>query len=352
MVQKTFFGDDNALSELYLELKDEAEHPRQAEQSGDFRISGTMLVKYVGNAEKVIIPEGIESINDFAFDEEAATVRSIYIPDSVKVISSSAFQDCGSLRAVRLPAGLKVLETCLFCNCVSLEQVEIPDSLETIQECAFYNCPSMQSVHLPDSVRFIGTCAFYGCSELQDLRIPETVEIQEFAFKECRALAGSDQYVTIHHVVYDYFGEETEVSLDPSVRTANRDIYDEVEENLTGVHCALRQIPDFPEELKHLAARTYLVSKETYDMKTTSAWEAYISQEQEKLLPELVENDDAEAVRGLTAFASLPEQLVNDLISRISGRGQTAVMAILLDYRNTHYDRMSSGMQFLDDLKF
>ena len=67
-----------------------------------FEISHDVLKKYEGNETRVIIPEGIREIADYAF-YGAHAMEYISIPSSVKEIGTNAFYDCASLKEAVLP---------------------------------------------------------------------------------------------------------------------------------------------------------------------------------------------------------------------------------------------------------
>ncbi|MBP5203532.1 MAG: leucine-rich repeat domain-containing protein, partial [Candidatus Methanomethylophilaceae archaeon] len=66
------------------------------------------------------------------------SLSSVVIPDSVEVISTSAFQQCTSLVSVIIGNSVKVIDEKAFYYCTSLSSVVIPDSVETIGKDAFY----------------------------------------------------------------------------------------------------------------------------------------------------------------------------------------------------------------------
>lgn len=321
-------------------------------EDGQFRISLGILMKYTGSEEEVRIPEEVTAIDEFAFDEEAVTVKKVYVPDTVTSISRGAFEGCPNLEEVRLPKTLETLESCVFSDCTNLKSIEIPKTVKTIGECAFYNCASLQSVTVPDSVKKIDNCAFFGCHSLASIKLPDDLtDIGNFAFKECESLAGEDQYVTIKNVLYDYFGGETRVSLPPNIVRAEGDLYEDIEDDLTYFYCEYRQITDFPDHLKHLAARTFLTNKDKYPADAAREWEHYIAGEKMEFLREFITRDDAAAMKGLMEFADYTESELDRAISGISKNSQTAIMAILLDYRNRHFHSRTQGFSHLDSLK-
>ena len=131
----------------------------------DFEIESGVLIEYHGRDENVIIPDGVKSIGNSAF-EYCKNLFSVTIPDSVKNIGNSA-----------------------FCGCKLLESVIIPDSVTIIGDSAFYNCTNLTSVTIGNSVKNIGNRAFQECSRLISVIIPDSVKsIEEWAFYDCSSL--------------------------------------------------------------------------------------------------------------------------------------------------------------------
>ena len=58
---------------------------------GNFRISGTILLKYLGSESRVVVPEGITRIAEEAFAGNEAIDR-VVLPDSVQRIGAEAVQ--------------------------------------------------------------------------------------------------------------------------------------------------------------------------------------------------------------------------------------------------------------------
>ena len=81
------------------------------------------------------------------------------IPNSVKTIGKSFFEDSISLEEVKLSNKLKVIKSRTFSDCRSLKSVEIPKKVKKIEEYAFAGCTSL-NLTVPDSVKIIGENAF------------------------------------------------------------------------------------------------------------------------------------------------------------------------------------------------
>ena len=76
-----------------------------------------------------------------------------------------------------------------FCSRNNLENVVIPDKVTEIGESAFSDCIGLTAVTIGKSVTRINESAFYGCSGLKDVVIPDGVtSIGSYVFKNCSSL--------------------------------------------------------------------------------------------------------------------------------------------------------------------
>jgi len=102
----------------------------------DFEVdsTGTVLIKYNGFAEYVVIPYGIEIIKD-AFVKNNS-IRKVYIPETVTCIDSEAFYACQKLESAYLNTGVVEIKEGAFRGCNSLSVV-IPLNVKKIEEGAF-----------------------------------------------------------------------------------------------------------------------------------------------------------------------------------------------------------------------
>ena len=78
-------------------------------------------------------------------------IEQITLPESLKLLGGSAFEDCTKLTSIVIPSGIRQLGA-TFRGCVSLSQVTLPDGLEEIGAGVFVGCRSLTSLHIPDSV--------------------------------------------------------------------------------------------------------------------------------------------------------------------------------------------------------
>lgn len=68
---------------------------------------------------------------------------------------------------------------------INLKTVVLPESLKIIDEAAFYNCEKLSKINLPEGLEYIFYEAFYG-TNLKNVRIPESViKIDDGVFAYC-----------------------------------------------------------------------------------------------------------------------------------------------------------------------
>ncbi len=116
-----------------------------------FVIISDVLIKYIGSAPNVTIPDTIGLIDSYAFYENES-VTSVAMNDSVYVIGDYAFFGMDSLTNVAFSA-----------------------NLQDIGEGAFSECNQLVAANLPEGLLYVGADAFFACENLIDLTIPSTI---------------------------------------------------------------------------------------------------------------------------------------------------------------------------------
>ncbi len=145
----------------------------------EFQIENGILIKYTGNDENVIIPDGITKIGDSAF-QDCDCLENVTIPNSVTSIGDYAFSNCCDLMGVTIPDSVTEIGNCAFEECIGLESVTIPGSVIKIGDCAFLDCSGLVSVNILEGVINLGDAAFYNCSKLVNVSIPSSVRNIDF----------------------------------------------------------------------------------------------------------------------------------------------------------------------------
>ena len=154
----------------------------------DFIIKDGVLEKYEGKGGKVVIPDGVTSIERWAFGD-CSDLTSVTIPDSVTSIGEGAFYKCSGLTSVTIGNSVTSIGRAAFQYCSGLTSVTIPDSVSNIGDYTFLGCSGLTSVTIGNGVTSIGDWAFLCCSELASVTIPNSVtSIGDWAFDGCSKL--------------------------------------------------------------------------------------------------------------------------------------------------------------------
>lgn len=142
---------------------------------------------YVISLRKIILPNQIKTIGDFAFSY-AIHLESINIPSKLQNLGIYCFSDCKSLATspMQLPEGLMDIPAMCFMNCESLDEIKLPTTIKHIGEGAFYRA-KIKCINLPDGLQSIGNAAFYS-SDLEEVLIPGS----------CQNFSGTHQFALNH----------------------------------------------------------------------------------------------------------------------------------------------------------
>ena len=187
----------------------------------DFRIEGDKLIRYLGDASNVKIPEGVRMIGEGAFKDDT-TLISVTIPEGCEGIEEGAFQWCSALEIVHAPdlimavglnafAGTRFdqyysenetswnedfcfLGKVLYKGRRSLREARIPEGTVRITADAFREHVLLRKISIPSTCVEIGWRAFESCTGLTEVTVPGNAKILGWhAFRGCSRLA--DRYL-------------------------------------------------------------------------------------------------------------------------------------------------------------
>lgn len=169
---------------------------------------------YIGNSaiKKIIIPEGVTTINKYAF-AYLTELTEIVLPSTLTKIGVGAFEGCNKLKTISFPNGnnlqfinkdaFKMAEAGTVYNfsyddedgeIVTLGQSELTqfpfgEKLVAIGNYAFENC-ELDNVRLPETCQSIGIGAFRNCKNLSTIKFlsVKPVKAGAHAFEGCESL--------------------------------------------------------------------------------------------------------------------------------------------------------------------
>ena len=131
-------------------------------------------------------PAQLTTIAAAAFSGSKALCGDIVLPQSVKIIKYSAFQDCDQMKSITLPDELTTLEEDVFYGCDSLQTIIFPKNLTTIPRDLCGYCRQLQNITFPEELETIDAYAFQYCGLKGTLTLPATLKtIKDHAFYRC-----------------------------------------------------------------------------------------------------------------------------------------------------------------------
>ena len=157
---------------------------------GDYAFENcTSLATVVFSSGNTIEKLGNSPYIESAIFRNTKALKSIVLPNSVKVIGANLFEGSG-IESVQLPESLTAISEYAFTGCKNLKNLVVPNSVVAIYDYAFYDCEALTNVTLGSSVESLGTAIFVNCTSLESLSIPASVKsIAGNIFINCPKLA-------------------------------------------------------------------------------------------------------------------------------------------------------------------
>ena len=129
---------------------------------------------------ELIIPEEYQGLPVTRIGVDAfwndAIVTSAFIPDTVTVMESYAFNGCGNLVSIRLSNSLTSIIRRTFESCANLASIEIPASVKVIESEAFRYCDKIDVIIIHNTLETIQDDAFYGADSITNAYYTGTEE--------------------------------------------------------------------------------------------------------------------------------------------------------------------------------
>ncbi len=204
---------DKHFTHIYQFAFSNYNYQAKTEEELEFDDSTTTTARPIGDntITKVIIPEGVERIENYAFALLTA-LEEVVLPSTLTEISYNAFYGCTSLKKITFSGenNLKVINKSAFENCdltgeldlvsayvvgtsafagnKNLTSVKLPETLQSIGSKAFENCERLISVEVAAERVKYGTYAFSGCTSLETISELKTYLIPTGMFYKCASL--------------------------------------------------------------------------------------------------------------------------------------------------------------------
>lgn len=163
------------------------------------------------DVQKIVVKEGITSVAPYL--GEFYNLKSLELPDSVRVIGMQAFTRTKKLKKVKLPSGLKEIGIDAFEDS-GLTEVNIPSRVKKVRDFAFSGNFRLEKVTVQEGVEVLGFCSFSCCEDLRKLTLPNSLKKLEYG---CFMGMLSLEKVTIPENV-EQIGDAVFCTSDPKVQ--------------------------------------------------------------------------------------------------------------------------------------
>ena len=185
-------------------------------ESKDFIIKSGVAISYIGNDEKVIVPEGVVSLSSSLFWDNQK-IKEVILPKSLINLGGDTFYNCFNLEKVNIPSDCKFMGNNPFGGCKKLNLINQSKHFKYIND-ALYNedfsriiyfkiSSSKERIEIDPRCKIIGKHCFYLCNNLKEINIPKSViKLENNPFSGCEQLKlinNSEYYHIEDDVIYD-----------------------------------------------------------------------------------------------------------------------------------------------------
>lgn len=130
----------------------------KAEENDDYFIEDGILKYYYGTSSTAVIPDGVTSIDIYAFSKHTE-LTTIIIPDSVTLIRQGAFSGCTNLTSVNIPDSVLSIGLYAFENTPLIKDISSDFTVANGNILVKYNGKG-GTVTIPDGIKHIAAYAF------------------------------------------------------------------------------------------------------------------------------------------------------------------------------------------------
>lgn len=180
-----------------------------------YRITKINKTAFVGptknktkNIEKITMSSYVNTIESGTF-QGLSKLKIVKVNKTANLyyIKEKAFKDCKALITFTLPNKIKGIYESAFENCVNLRNVNFPKTLKYIGKQAYSNCKKIKNVTIPKEVQYIHSGTFEGCVNLSKVEFEKNSKIKQiressFAYTNISTITIPKQVTTLSYSFY------------------------------------------------------------------------------------------------------------------------------------------------------
>ncbi len=161
-----------------------------------YTTSAYRLMSYMGLGGEVTVPDdlGITEIYMYAFSNYESVPKDLSAGDEISEEDPYYTKQVpigeNTITKIILPEGVETIDSYAFSKLTALEEVVLPSTLKKIQSYAFDGCTKLKKINL-ESVQFINQSAFRNCP-LENVKLDSIVAIGNDAFRIERNVVNVD----------------------------------------------------------------------------------------------------------------------------------------------------------------
>ncbi len=238
----------------------------------DFIIEENKVVKYIGKAKIVVVPDGIEELESAAFWDNQY-IEEVVLPESLKNMGGDTFYNCKKLKIINIPASVELMGNNPFAGCPLIKITNYSKhfiiengALYTSDKKALIYCPingDETFFVIPEGVTIICKHAFFLCDRFTRITLPSSLEkMENNPFSGCSKLEllnNSKSYYIYDDVIYNRFKTSVVGALNKikskrlilldGIKTINRNSF----WNCKGIECIV-----FPKSLNDIGYNPFV----------------------------------------------------------------------------------------------
>lgn len=132
--------------------------------------------------EHITVRDGTVAIADHLFDyssidkslNDVKPIKSITLPSTLKHIGFEAFRNCDALTELIIPEGVETIDTYAFADCTKLSRVSLPSTVKQISTSAFDGCSAITHVTFAEGSKHIDGVLFMDSERIMYLNVPKS----------------------------------------------------------------------------------------------------------------------------------------------------------------------------------